>query len=644
MSYMNYYRPDTTGTNPLYKVENDIYTYFEHGMAIEFDSPIFYDSLVITSGADGSVWKDGIGYYLANTDRDTTSEARARNLDAGFSGRLTKKIILNTDVVTPYQISITYQTFYPSSATPPIDSTNGVMNFTPSALADIYKRLMSVEQKSLSVVAKSMPEDALVTPLAEDIDCENPDNVLTETYSVNTFNGRNTIFPRQGAFFKDSVTITINGNPLTVDKDYIAVNFDRFRTALTSNKSGIYHSLVILKDYAGDDVKVTYHAVGGNPTNEDIIRLQAGQKDIIAYLNSTQYLTTTMLSSDPNFAALDSRIALLEKENNMRALMQNPTYGRTTNGTTVARSFKAPDTGLHWWNIGSLYQVDNSTEIFTADTMEISIEMPDRHLRADLYLSVDILNKTQPLKISAKNVLYDQGYTFYGSQSASLKPPILFRIIYNETVDNTSGVLLQIGTSIPSLVEKFAITDNSSVESAFLLALQSSSDAATPNDVSPITLPNNTRVWNSTGTQSASAIVTMPLDEGHLVFNGSADLTSISAPVATNSVPFKATSLLAGWQPITQASSMDVYYTSANGNGKITLPAFYDLSKQAVSAQSAVSDFEFNDQSLGTLRMTLSTDQITMFYTGNTQAKGAFAINYVTLHTGNTPDVYKGQA
>lgn len=635
---VSYYMPDTNGTDPTYKVSNEIYTYFENGMELSFREPIFYDTLKIVSSNDGKTWADGINYVL--TSRDYTAESRARNVNPQFNGRLARKVKLVTDVVTPYQISLTYQTLYPRTPTSPVDSADGTIDLTPGLVSDILKRLMSVEEKSLIVGSSSIPTDALISPLAEDINGTNDNNIITETHSVNTFEGMNTIFPQRGSFFKDSVEVTINGSKLNADSDYYIAGFDRYKTKLTSNRSGIYTCIVLLKDYAGDNVSVKYHAVGGTPTINDITRLQAGMKDILTYLAGTQYLTSDMLPSDPSVAAINSRVVILENE--MRAFMKTPTYGRTTTGTTVARTLKAPDTGLHWWTIGSLYQADTSTEIFTSGTMDITIEMPDRHLRADLILSTDILNPTQPLKIAAKNVMYDQGYDFFGSTTASLKPPILFRIIYNQTVDNASGVLLQVGTSIPSLVERFGITDNSGVEGEWYLALPASSDAATPNDVAPITLPNSTRVWNLSGGQSSSAVVTMPLDEGYLAFIGTLSLSAISAPSVSETAPYSVKPVFQGWLPVTQATSIDVYYSGTAGRGKLTIPAIYDLNKSKVVGSTAVSDFSFADGSVGSLRVTLDNNNLTLYYTGATQNDGSFNINYVTLHTGNNSDKVNG--
>lgn len=630
---ITYYKPDTTGIDPLCKRSGDIYTYFSSNMVIEFDSPAYYDGLTITNVNDGTVWRKDIDYVI-NVE-DTTSESRARNLDASFVSRLVKSITLKAKVILPYQISLTYQTFYPVSPVSPISPTDGSVNFTPAVLKDMLTRLLSVEQKAMITGATSIPSDQVIPPLEEDIDCTNDKNIITELRSVNTFKGKNVIFPQQGSYFKDTLSISIDGVQLVKDTDYKAVCLDTYRTSITSNRSGVYHAIVIFKDYAGDNVSVTYHAVGGTPITADITRIQALISDILKYLNGTQYLTTDMLTSDPNIAALNSRLSILENTT-MRALMQTPSYGRSSTGTTVARTLKSPDTGLHWWTVGSLYQVDNSTEVFTADTMKISIEMPDRHLRADLYLSVDINNTTQPLKISKENVLYDQGYIPYKTQTASVKPPMLFRIIYNETADNASGVLLQMGTAIPSLVERFAITDNSGVESAWYLALAASSDAAAPNDTSPITLPNSTRAWNTTGGQSASAVVTMPIDEGYLLFNGSVDFTTISAPTASSAVPFSTKVITPGWMPITQVESVDVYYSGSAGSGKVNIPVVYNLNKNIVMGQSAVTDFTLVEQSVGSLKFTTDGTNLTLFYTGTAPSANEVAINYVTLHTANT--------
>lgn len=641
MSQLGSYLPDVTGINPNYTVTNETYVYFEKGMVLTFPLPVFYDSLKIFSSRDGALWADPKDYQIF--ERDQTAESIARNLDPNFSGRLVRKIILSADVISPYQIFLSYQTFYPKTPHIPVDAVDGSVELTPALISDILNRLLSVEQKSLTVGATSLPSDIVIRPLKEDIDGVNDDNILTQTFTVNTFQGQNVIFPPQGGFFKDSLVITQNGITLTPDVDYKTAEFDRYRTKITSNRSGIYHALVILRDYAGD-LSVKAHYVGGVPTIGDVNTIRTAVSDVITFLKTNQYLTSAMLTTDPKIMAAFARIEKLE--NQMRAFLDTPTYGKTTTGTTVVRTFKANDTALHWWTIGTLYLVDQNPQIVTADTMKIAIEMPDRHLRADVYISVDITNATQPMKIAASNVFYDQGYTPFSTQSAVTPPPLLFRILYNQTADNSSGITLQVGTSLPSLVERFGITDNSGVESAWFLALPQKNDAAMPDDQYPITLPNPERQWMPGGTQSAMATVTLPLDEGYLLFSGSQDLTSLSAPNANSSNPFTVQPVVPGWLPISQSTAIDLFYTLKQSDGvtkrgKLRLPALYDASHDAVYAQTSVTDLGFSDGSVGTIRMSLTKNTLSMYYVGTPESQGLFTINYITLHTGTSSEVLK---
>lgn len=631
----SYYIPDITGIDPRYKVNNDIYTVTRTGMILDFDTPIYYDTLKIVSSQDGSVWSDPSNYSISV--RDDTAESRAHNMDSSYSYRLVRSIVINTNVITPFQISVSYQRFYPPTPTDPISSEDGVVNLTPALISNMLRRLLSVENKSLMVGASSIPTDGKVIALQYDINGTNPSNQITdEIHSVNTFNGQNIIFPTQGAFFKDSVSISINGNNLVRDKDFIVGKFDRYRTEVSTNRSGIYRCIVLLTSYAGDNLNLSYHAVGGKATVEDINRLEASQQDIVKFLNGNQYLTSPMLRDDPFLNGLSNRISLMEKE--MRAFSQTPTYGKTSSGTTVTRTLKTNDTQLHWWTIASLYTVDGQNEVFTADTFKAHIEMPDRHFQADVIINVDIKNPNFPMKISSSNVLYDQGYSINGkNKTINIPPTILFRIIYNETSDNSSGVLLQIGTSIPSLVERFGITDNSGVESAWYLALPQSNDAALPNDVTPITLPNDTRVWSETGNQSYSAISTLPLSEGYLVTSGSIDLTDISNPKVSSNSPYTGVTFLPQWQPITNVSDIRIYYTEKDSQnnthtGVLQIPTVYNSSTGEIVGQTAVNDFTFNDLSTGTVKVKLTNTQFSLYYNGNSQTPGNFIINYIVAN------------
>ena len=267
--------PDLTGTNAAYAVAGDPYTVFINPQKISFDTPIYLTSLVVMIG--NIILIRGTDWTIAETDY--TAMSRAMNLNPSFNSTLIRSInIISTTHPRPYQVSCSYQQFY-------LNTTN------VNAMTATAPRLLPLDPNKTA-----------------------SSNVVTESYPVNTFSNQNLILPSCGAFFADSVTITIPTNPITtlhVGVDYLIIGCDVPKTRCTSNRSGVYSGILLTRPYAGT-VSVAYHAYGGVATLGDMTALKQAVANIVAYLTANAFLTPGGLGDNPVIQNLISRMAAFE--------------------------------------------------------------------------------------------------------------------------------------------------------------------------------------------------------------------------------------------------------------------------------------------------------------------------------------------
>lgn len=523
----SYYLPDITGKRPEYYVPADITTYFKQGQVVRFNQPVFLSSLVLMWNNTTTTLQYGTDYVVSSLD--DTAMGLIKNSVPTFGMTLIREIKITsaTPITNNMQIVMSYQTLYPSTGVLPYDLDTNAINLTPDLISELYRRVLSLGQSRSAVANTSIN---LVTPQILDYDPNktNPNNLIkNESYAINTFQGQNIIRPVNAPFFKDSVVVTIGGQTLVKDVDYVCRGFSPTRTQISTNTSGVYNLILVNKPYAGSDVGVTYWSVGGVVKPSDLTEVQTGYQDLLAYLDGNSYLTNDQLADSPVVLDMLARLGNVEK--NMRALLSgSPQYGTTTSGTTVVRNLIAPDTNLHWWNVASLYTVLGSPTVVTADALRLRVEMPNRHFQADLTISADILSSSnKPLLLTAGSVLYDQGYDPRSLQLPSSSPaPIMFRLIWNQTTDNASGIILQFGSALRTLAEPLSITDLSSVDSTWQLTT-AASGSISPDDNGPITMPNSSRQWTASSAQSLQATATVPLDGGYLIGGGAISLANI---------------------------------------------------------------------------------------------------------------------
>ncbi len=564
----SYYLPDLTGQNPEYARIGDIYTLYETNQKIFFTpwSPIYASSLsVVTTDGTGTPLVLGVDYVVNTDDIDTTTVSRAKNGSPGFNSVLLKSITITRNAnLLPLQVAMAYQEFYLTTPSSPIATGSGEIDVTPDLLIDMLRRITAVEQTAAMV--PSVLSSSSATPLLLDYDINGilPANVVSgEIHLVNTFGTNKVIRPVQGAFFKDSVSITAGGNPLVQNTDYLVISIDLGRTKVTTNTSGIYNLILLTVGYAGS-VTIGYHAVGGEVSVQDLTAVYGQTKAITDFLNTAGFVTSESL---PDTTAFQNLVNIVKNvETQVRSLLSGqPTYGDTTTGTTVPKQIRANDTNLHWWTIATLYQVAGSTDIVQADRISLHIQLSSQQYLADIDVAFDINNLNCPLTAEAHNVIYDPGFQLYGVVNALPSPVPMIRAIYNTTQNNVTGVALQIGLSLPGLTDTLTIEDRSGIESCWLLNLNkgSVSTPILPSDDAVI-LPDGISVWSSTGTTSVQIAQTLQNSTGYLLYAGQVKLTLMddSAPTSSYALP----NSLPNYFRVQDIKSLNVHLMDVSGN------------------------------------------------------------------------------
>jgi len=375
-----------------------------------------------------------------------------------------------------------------------------------------------------------VPGPIAPTLLAFDQNKTNPDNLVEDQeYVVDVFSHKNLIQPVQGAFFRDSVVVTIvdTEEVLVEGVDYVIQGCNTALTRQTQNPSGVFHFVRITREMAAT-VAVTYHAVGGVVSPDVMADIVGQMNSITGYLTDRAFLTGPSLQSSLLYQGLLNRMTTLEDRMRSLATSGSPNYGDSTNGITRVRALAALDTQMHWYTIAKLYQVDGSDDIFRADRARFRLHLVAAKLLADVLVGVDLTLPRDKFSLSVVNVVQNTGYELFGGESDAASGIVMpqFRIIWNEDEGvSTAGVLLQIGLTLPGLTDTLAIEDYSGIESAWIFVPSTGSPEAPSDDT--ITLPDESGIWDSEDGDSYQIVRTMPTAKPYRVWEGSVALSSL---------------------------------------------------------------------------------------------------------------------
>lgn len=531
--------PDYTMKDPCCTVENDTRAIIKTNQVIEFKSPVYADTLDITFlGTVNIPYVKDVNWTIQPTDIDTTTMSVLRLGDDTFNKVVLKSFTVLQDIPenTSATISLTYQRVYPLMSKQMLVHGEPV-NISPSLISEMLgnlEYLMTITK----VVDNQHTALGFEPPrvLLEDVHKQSPHNFIkNEIHAVNSPNKQVVVHPSAGAFFKDSVVITYQDSsgqdiPLVEDVDYIIEGLDFQRTGYTTNASGVYHFIFIITPIVGD-IKVSYHAYGGEATNYDVRLLYEGLNNIKLYLDNMSYLTSEGLKNDPIIRNLIH--TQLHMGENMRRLLNQgkPSYGDSTNGSTLLKKLTATDNKIHWWTIASLYKVDTDmglSEVITADEFRFRLSSVNYKIMFEAIVSLNLNNEFNKLAVSVMGDNPAQGYIpFEDYSKLDLYPRPQLRVIYNNNNQLNSGVLLQIGMTLPgTLTETIAVEDMSGKESCWKLPPHDGTlqDSAPEDDI--VTLPNDANIWDTTNPDSVTLSTLVPFKQGHLVWAGAVPLNT----------------------------------------------------------------------------------------------------------------------
>lgn len=535
---MALYTPDLSGSNPIYKVDADPVAITGDGQKITFDTPVFASSLVITynDGSNTPLTKD-VDWEIKADDIDQTTIARILVSHPTFNEVLLKSVTFKVKFSTPTPVTMTYQQLYH------VEYKNATFNgqlieLTPALISETLQRVAALEQKTQGLVDVASVTNTAPKLFPIDIHKTIPTNeVAEEVHTVNVFQKQHMIFPLAGSFFRDSVTIVdSNDVPLVEGADYLVKFFNKAKSLPSNNTSGVYDAIMITKGYAGA-LKVTYHAYGGQPTFDDLTKLNATVQSIVDYLGESSFVTEVGLPFTNVMNAYDGRVAALEEAVRILAQTGNPQYGDSTNGTTAVHRLKTTDVKLHWFTIASMYKVGTAPDIFTKDRMSFRMMLNNAGIQADVIVSADITSPHNTFSVSTTNVLQDTGAdVVYGAGRLDTVVMPQFRIIWSDDVASLSGVLLQIGIQCPSLDETLVIEDRSGLESTWKLKV-SQAGFITPED-NTILLPDGATYWDGNQSTAKSTVRMMPNTTGYVAYAGATPLsTFLTETAVTHRLP-----------------------------------------------------------------------------------------------------------
>ena len=642
---MTYKIPDLTGSNPDYAITGDVTMFVTTNTSLKFPDSIYATSLTIYPFGETTPLVEGTDYVFNPSDYDYTTMAATMASVAGWDKSLLHSFtIIRPEAQLPLKVSMSYQTFYLRTPTVPVTNAAGSINFTPDLAAEMYNDLVTIKQTLFSSVATAATTTEHPVLLQEDINETNPANVVTnEQWTVDTYSNNSVIFPVQGAFFADSVTVEIpassggSAQTLVVNQDYMFQGLLPVMTSLSTNNSGIYALIKILKPFSGQ-VNITYHALGGMVTTKIFGWAVQELSQIKQLLGTSNYLTASSLSSTPLIQTMQQQIEGIQSQ--MRAQVLNPTYGDSTNGTTVVKQIRSTDTAEHWFTVASLYQVATSNPqqpvLTDHDGMNLHVQMTKAAYIADVNIAFNLNNPNYPFSVNVTNMIGKPGFTLWGTVDTTATIYPKWRVVYNQDPNAFTGAYLQIGMSLPSLTETLTIEDVSGVESTWILNTETgtSSSPLTYED-DGFTLPDGKSVWSASGGVSVQHAQTAQNTTGYMVLAGAYNLGTFDS---TQSSPFSQNTLLPTSFLLKDIKRVDLWFSdNSNPSTERWVVSVPMCSTPTLSTGGALIPLTI--QSAGvvgwftlSLSQTASNTVATLSIVGTASTTDIIALRYVIAH------------
>jgi hypothetical protein len=520
---------DLTASLQTFKESGRVFKIFKYGQLVNFETPVFKETLKVYSISGGvtTVLVEGTDFTVPQDcitacDNDVS---RAKIEDQEFDKVLISGIQMIKGVDDEgYTISVDYQKLYPNEVRTAY-LHNEPLNITPELMLGLVRAVEDLTVRSNSVNNSTTLIDPVSVVYELDVDKSNINNyVEEEVHDIDVGNGRYVILPKGGSFYGDSVTVYYPkiGTTLVEGSDYYLAGQNEAKLKVTSHKSNVFDFIVITSPISGE-VKISYHAFGGEPTVDNYNDLLKYYQNLVQYCKSNLGLTATTLGSTKVMTAVFDRITALETS--MRRLLGTPSYGDITTGKSVLMKLFTDQPGMHWYTIASLYTANGENMQPTdSDTFVFRLQSKLSKFQFTAAVAVNLNNEENDrMSVTVLSENFNRGYvpfTDYADVNKIIRPQL--RVVWNQSSVLT-GAYLQLGFTLTNMLEEtICIEDMSGHESVWKLP----DEVATvtyPQD-SDFTLPNGTSVWSDSLSTSKSESILIPFQKGHLAWCGSIPL------------------------------------------------------------------------------------------------------------------------
>lgn len=527
-----YLTPDLTGENQLYKSGNNAHVVFQTDQRIEFNKSVFANSInVILPESHNTPLIYRVDWDIKPEDIDYNAISQCKVKDPSFDKQLVKSITIVKPIASQIKINVSFQMLYPLHSTKALYNSEP-LEFTPNDWLEILQTLKYHEMLLSPIKDMTSVESKIPRLLEIDPDMNRPENfVQGEMHEMDVPNNIQFIHPICGAFFSNTLKIkdvsTNTDMVLGRDYDIFALDVHRTKMAGDVNKSGVYNFILIKKPIIGF-VKIDYHAFGGDVTLYDQRVIEDNIQNVIAFLNNSKFLTPESIGGTDIVRQLVQRTTKLEEDMRLLCSTGRPNYGDIKNNVNLLMKITSPDTDYHWWNIASLYKVDGSEDIVTADRMHLRIHALQSGMMFDAMFAVNLNNKVNKFDIDILSDIYPKFFDSLNSYDIDNIVYPQFRVVWNENMTQESGIYLQIGLALKNIaVETLAIENLSGIESCWKLVPSVVTEVGSEDII--FSLPSTNHTWSNVHPDSKAEGMMIPFTEGHLIWAGS---QSLNRPLA----------------------------------------------------------------------------------------------------------------
>jgi len=520
---MSNYTPDLSGMDWNYYSTTYQRTIFRAIQKLKFDVPVFQNERfeIGVLGNGTLILEPNVDWVVQADDIDYDAMSVCKSINSNFTGILLKSITIIRPYSSEYKVQVKFNQLFADYINYARINKDQTIEVTPTLVGNMLEQLTYLQQMVLNPSGLYSPQSSLVKILDENPAGDSVDHLIVdEKHDIDTINGIKYIRPIYGAFFYDSVVVRngLSNEIFVIDVDYVVLEVDLVKTRATSNPSGVYRTIHILKPYVGE-IKVAYRAYGGIADVASVRQLHDRVWAMEEYLSRSSHVTPATLPADPTIIAMRNK--LQEIEGQMRLLLQNglPTYGDVSGGSAVLKKVTAVDQLPHWWSIATLYRVDGSSDNILADVFKFRIKTLLTGLMFECSVAVNVNGANHSrIKVTCNN-------SNIPTDTLERYIPRL-RLLEVTAGGVYSGVVLQLGMKLPNILqETFVIEDMSGREGCWKLV---PFDAlSTPPEDTGVLMPNGVMAWAEGDIPSVDDIATIPFSEGlNLLLTG----TNVAIP------------------------------------------------------------------------------------------------------------------